>query len=564
MSGPRATGQRPRAGLAGRLARQNSAAVSVLFATMVIPLIMLVGLSIDYANYAHVLSELDLAADAGAIHAVRVAETQFVSGQNTATAIAAGNSAAAQWYAAELANFSGNASVVPSTANMTYDASTSTYAETVNFAGSYRTIFGKLFNFYAWPIHGTSSAAVTVSSYVEIAMLIDNSSSMQIGATASDIETIEGWTLCAPTAAATVESQNMSAYSWTWGGNYGYGTSNIIPTPTVPAVGSSGAGSCSSSFTGPTAECPYPPTMSVKNGQITQVAIGGGITLGQPVDANGFCPAGYGVPDAAGRKDSLTKVIGNLPQAPCGFACHTTGAATDYYTMVRAAQAAGSSVQLRLDVILAAAQNVVSQMQTLQAAQKIPNLYSLGIYEFNNAVTEIYPTLGTEAGTNLAAGYAALSATQTPAVADAPNTNFPAAMTYLTTAPPIGFAAAGSGGSPTTPRKNLFIITDGLADYGNRYMGPMSADYCTLVKNLGFNIYVLYTPYTQLSNVFYLNSDRSYVEPITASPDIAALQACASGSNNSNFFIATSAADINTALNNMLQSALNTPAILTQ
>ncbi len=555
-----------------QLRQQKRAAVSLLFATMVVPMMMLIGLSIDYSNYAHILSELDLAADAGAIHAVRTAETVYVAtpasqaSSAASNAITAGNNAAAQWYAAELSNFTGNANIIVSSANVAF--TNSTFTETVSFSGTYRTIFSKLFHVSSWPIRGTSKAAVTVSSYVEIAMLIDNSSSMQIGATPADIETIEGWTLCAPTAAATVEKQPMPlTYSWNWGGNYGYGTSNTIPTPTTPAAGSSDAGSCSSSFTGPAAECPYPPTMTVANGQLTQVKISGGFTLGQPVDANGFCPAGYGVPDSAGRKDSITKAVGNLPQAPCGFACHTTGAATDYYTMVRSAQAAGSTVQLRLDVILAAAANVVSQMETFQAAQNVPNLYSLGIYEFNNSVNEIYPTDGTEAGTDLPAGLSAIQGTQTPAVTDAPNTNFPAAMTSLMTPRSqggFGFTNAGSGGSPSTPRKNLFIITDGLVDYGNRTMGPMAASNCNALKTAGFNIYVLYTPYTQLANDFYLTNDRGYVEPTSSSTDIAALEACASGSNNSNFFIATSSAEINTALNNMLQSALNSPAILTQ
>lgn len=55
------------------LLEQRRGAVSILFATTAIPLAMCVGLAIDFSFYVQAQSQLTLAADAGAMHAVRIA-----------------------------------------------------------------------------------------------------------------------------------------------------------------------------------------------------------------------------------------------------------------------------------------------------------------------------------------------------------------------------------------------------------------------------------------------------------------------------------------------------------
>jgi hypothetical protein len=117
---------------------------------------------------------------------------------------------------------------------------------------------------------------------------------------------------------------------------------------------------------------------------------------------------------------------------------------------------------------------------------------------------------------------------------------------------------------------------------------------CKPLKNLGFTVYVLYIDYEPLSNVFYqtnpiasskyIASDypalvgsatKKYAESTAASegnppdPSVAnfppietGLQACASTS--SDFFEASSAAEIGTAMQAMLRSALTSSVRLTQ
>jgi hypothetical protein len=102
-------------------------------------------------------------------------------------------------------------------------------------------------------------------------------------------------------------------------------------------------------------------------------------------------------------------------------------------------------------------------------------------------------------------------------------------------------AAPGSGQSPGTPQKVLFIVTDGLADEvdpgncaawpnGNLLTGqtrciePINASLCTTIKNRGIRIALLYTTYLLPNSDSWSNSN---VVPLL--PSIApALQACAS------------------------------------
>ena len=81
-------------------------------------------------------------------------------------------------------------------------------------------------------------------------------------------------------------------------------------------------------------------------------------------------------------------------------------------------------------------------------------------------------------------------------------------------------------------------------------------------RTFGINVFVLYTPYLPLPNPFYLQYDKKYAEPTTSSPILAALKACAS--TPANFFQASDPAAINTAMQQMLQSALNSPARVAQ
>ena len=83
--GKRASGWR-----AATLASGRQGAVSIMFATAIIPLTMSVGLAVDYGFYVQALAQSTMAADSAAIHAVRIAVTNYNSGGNATSAGQAG------------------------------------------------------------------------------------------------------------------------------------------------------------------------------------------------------------------------------------------------------------------------------------------------------------------------------------------------------------------------------------------------------------------------------------------------------------------------------------------
>ena len=143
-----------------------------------------------------------------------------------------------------------------------------------------------------------------------------------------------------------------------------------------------------------------------------------------------------------------------------------------------------------------------------------------------------------------------------------------ALKTFATVATP-----SGTGGTAQTPTKNIFIVTDGLQDNlrsgmpsGLRWT-PVTVANCNALKALGFNLYVLYTPYYPLPHYQYLNvttnqpSIKALFEPASTSTVLTNLQACASKTDQ--FFQASSQAEITSAMQTMLNLALNQPATIT-
>jgi Flp pilus assembly protein TadG len=270
---------------------------------------------------------------------------------------------------------------------------------------------------------------------------------------------------------------------------------------------------------------------------------------------NSVTPVGSSTPNkpAGLSQATLNAVPGanGLGGLQCAFACHWDANNNDYYGLARA-----NNVQLRFDVVQSALASAINEMVTLQA---IPNQFAVGIYTFNNTLTKIYPSSPNQTtSTDLSDGITAAQAMSSPVVPDAANTNFPAIMASLASAS----TAAGDGSSPTSPKKALIIVTDGLADYGSRSIptteGPLNPANCTAMKNLGYNVYVLYTTYiTTPSNLVlpFSNINLLAYLNVTQSPTMAgSLQSCASAPGN--YVQASNPADITTAMTQLLQAAL--------
>ena len=485
-------------------------AVSVLFAGAAVPIIGMIGLAFDFSVLTQARTQMALAADTAALSAVKVGSNDYASGDLTNWQ-SVGVQNGQQWYGAQVG---AAATTNPLTKVITYSlrsGATSAYpavllsrsgvafTSTVTYSGSAPAAFAGIFGVSSLPIAGSVTVTLSLNAYINIAMLLDNSSSMLIGSTSTDINTMQAITPCSP------ESTNSNQATSAWTG------------PTPP--------NCTTGYSS---------------------------TSGSPPIAN------------------------KTPQqAACGFACHWSNdnqtlksgqpdyTQYDYYALARnpAIGAPGytsyAAPTLRFDVVQQATANVISTMET---SNVIPNQFGLSVFEFNSSLTQVYPTPGTESSTDLSDGEIAVTNVTTPVVVNNGDTDFPDSMTTLSTI----LTKGGDGSNAANPRKNLFIVTDGIQDYGSRTvgstMGPFgttaAVNACNTIKSMGITIYVLYTPYTPLPyNPFYASNIAQFVTtPPTPNKIVQALQACAS--TPTDFFEADLPSQVTTGLQTLLQSAV--------
>jgi hypothetical protein len=256
----------------------------------------------------------------------------------------------------------------------------------------------------------------------------------------------------------------------------------------------------------------------------------------------------------------------------------------DNYALARAL-----GVTLRIDLLNQAAQNL---MGTALATEKGNNAsYRAAIYTFDYQVSTLQAlTSNLTTAQSSAANLGMLEVysnnwlTSSNDNNDA-DTDFDTAMKSINTTMPN--PGSGTNNNGDTPQEILFIVTDGVDDaslsksvspaavYGNLSSGPpfrlqstvnplnssgkevmppkqspaQTQDYCTLIKNRGIRIAILYTEYLALpSNGWY----NSHVSPFqnNIGPQ---LQACASPNLYS---VVTTDGDISAALQQLFNAAV--------
>ena len=169
--------------------RDRRGNVAMMMGLLAVPLISLVGLAVDFGNATWAHSKLDGAADAAALLATTVASNQYRAGVANPTAAAI--SAATDRFNAMVGitppqyGFAPNVSLSPVTITMTQSGGV--FTSNVSYAGSYQTFLGGLVKVPSIALGGTSAASLSASSYVDIQVLMDVSSSMTIAATQTDI-----------------------------------------------------------------------------------------------------------------------------------------------------------------------------------------------------------------------------------------------------------------------------------------------------------------------------------------------------------------------------------------
>ncbi len=234
----------------------------------------------------------------------------------------------------------------------------------------------------------------------------------------------------------------------------------------------------------------------------------------------------------------------------CAFGCHFDANNNDFYGLAQS-----NGIPLRINVLIQAVQNVVN---TLAASPSAPQ-FAIGLYSFNATFNTVFAP-----STDLTAAAAAAGAMTVPVTSDGgtADTNIPLALQSITSLMPAG----GDGSSASSPRRFLFIVTDGVADYfngqGARTIQALDPTQCAALKSNGVIIMTLYTQYFPLippnevpapGNAFYITNVAPFVNNLQPN-----LQACASSASYA--FLASDATSIGVALQAMLASAINSPA----
>lgn len=183
-------------GLVLRFARHREANVAITFALMMVPTIYLLGMALDYTQAVRKQGQLDAAADAAAIAAVRPA----MLSQTSATVV---QQTAAAVFAAK-ANLPGLVSVPAPTVTVTDSGlqRTITVAYTAQSINNFPSFLGAA----AWPLQGQAVAKASSAPNMNFYLLMDDSPSMGIGATFTDINNLITYT--APKYQSAGSSQN--------------------------------------------------------------------------------------------------------------------------------------------------------------------------------------------------------------------------------------------------------------------------------------------------------------------------------------------------------------------
>ena len=173
-----------------RFVRDRRANVAVIFALATIPSIYLLGMATDYTQALRKKNQLDAAADAAAIAAVRPAMLLQTD--------AAAQSAATAVFASTANNVPG----LTGAPSPTITIVDSGLQRTVTVSYSARSInnFGNVLGSTAWPINGTSTARAASAPNMNFYLVLDDSPSMAIGATQTDINNLISYTSSQPSA----------------------------------------------------------------------------------------------------------------------------------------------------------------------------------------------------------------------------------------------------------------------------------------------------------------------------------------------------------------------------
>jgi uncharacterized protein (UPF0333 family) len=168
--------------LRGRLKALHNAKegnVAVTFSLTLVPVLIMIGMGIDYALDSKIKAQLDTLADSAAL--AGLTPTVMAQGE------AAMSSAAAALFNSQVGNVRGVNAV---TVTVTPNINGSIYTVTVTYQTTTNLLFAGFLGVSQATISGTSAAAASIPLNIDFYLLLDNSPSMDIAATTAGINTM--------------------------------------------------------------------------------------------------------------------------------------------------------------------------------------------------------------------------------------------------------------------------------------------------------------------------------------------------------------------------------------
>jgi Flp pilus assembly protein TadG len=162
-----------------RLVRNEDGNLAPMFALTLLPVLGLIGITVDYTQSSARKAALDSIADSAALAAVTPAMLASSDQVSINTAITLFNSQAPLVKG-----------VGPITLNVTVSDNGLTRTMTVSYQTTSSTLFGGYTGKSSLPISGSSQSSATVPPNIDFYLLLDNSPSMAIAATSSGISTM--------------------------------------------------------------------------------------------------------------------------------------------------------------------------------------------------------------------------------------------------------------------------------------------------------------------------------------------------------------------------------------
>jgi Flp pilus assembly protein TadG len=451
--------------------------VAMMYALAVPVLLFGAGLAIDFTHAAQVRTELNAAADA----AVLAALTPSMMQQSSATA----QTAAQNMFNGQIAGItslaSGDTTVTITIVNPNNNPLIRNV--TVAYTAQNENIFASVLGAPTFALAGSSTASASMAANINFYLLLDNSPSMALPATAAGITEMENLT----------PQQGNCAFACHQAGT------NILNGDTMGNPCLKGT-----TYTAPTLSSP-PPSTSSGN---TYCATSAGTQI------DDFALAHHNGIEL--RLDALSTGVGDLMSD-----AYTTqqNAASIPPVYQFAAYAIDSSWQIGMS-----SSNNYNNLMAMTVSYvsgwtaAAPNF---GVMEYyaNNAECNSAACTSSGGGGDYATSYS----------------NALGAMNTIMPNPGQGTNVAGD-----TPQEVLFIVTDGVEDdissscsepeTSGRCQAPINPALCTTIKNRGIRIAILYTDYYQVtSNTWYVNWIEPFNVPDPVQTQIATnLQACAS------------------------------------